>query len=292
MLLLALLLGFVIASPQIVLAFQYYPKSVRSAVGYREKVLLGNLTLRHLAFGLLTPRSLTRVDGLFHPEGVVYIGLFPLLFLPYARSWFWWSVAVVSALLAMGKHTPLFRWTHWCHLRIPARYGYFFSLALAMLALEGLARLHLPERTLIVLVLLHAFDLCMNNSRLMPMTPYTQRWQKPSTAFQTPLTGLVGRISGLPYPLRCGHIPRLYTLGYAGGGQLKTMAKARNEQDPNGSGGQDWFLRQLDGPALDRYGVRYAYTYRPLTGKWRSTHLPHLYDNMEAQAVDGWTALL
>ena len=127
------------------------------------------------------------------------------------------------------------------------------------------------------------------------MLPYCQRWERRSQAFDTPLTrylqscgGTPGRGSGLPYPLRTGQVNQLHTLGYNGGSQTKWMAEFRHDPDPNGSGAHDWFALNEDGEALNAYGVRWAYAYRPLTGKWKPAGIPHLYENTQAAMMPSW----
>jgi hypothetical protein len=69
------------------------------------------------------------------------------------------------------------------------------------------------------------------------------------------------------------------------------MAQFREDTNPNGSGAHDWFALNEDGEQLDKYGVRYAYTYRPLSGKWQPTPIPHLYENGLAKTPLSWEAM-
>ena len=288
---LALGIGLVLASPQLWQSLRYWPRMQRATHGYAEKVALGNIPLWAQLKQLLHPTTAS-VDGVFGTEAMTFIGLPALICCFWARNPVWMGVALLGTFLAMGKHTPLFRWTHALHLRIPARYTYWISLSLAMLAIDGFSRL--PTHVQIVLVLLQCLSLLLRCSRLWPMAPYVQRWQRPSEAFATPvaryLTLVAGasRVSGLPYPLRTGGVNQLHTLGYNGGSQAQWMANLRGDSDPNGSGAHDWFRLNEDGPLLDWYGVRWAYTYRPLQGKWQPTPIPHLYENTQAGPMPRW----
>ena len=176
----------------------------------------------------------------------------------------------------MGKYTHLFRWSHWLHLRIPARYLYVVSLSIGMLGWSGLTEL--PSRIWPMLILLQAWDLIANVGLLIPIHPFVQRWDWPERVRHHPLRpvlhGLPGRVSGLPYPHRTGYFLRVQTLRYNGHSRTQRMATLRPQE-----GGHDWFEHQSDGPALDQYGIQWAVTMRPLRGKWESTTLPHLYRN-------------
>ena len=288
----ALGLGCLLASPQLWQTIRYWPRSRRAHQGYQDKVAIGNIPipsqLRHLFHPTTEP-----VDGVFGTEACTFIGLPALLCLIWTGWSWWWGFLGLSVVLSMGKHTPLFRWTHAAHLRIPARYCYLTSLSLAMLAVQGFT--HVPPRWQPIILFLQCAHLLLVLPRLWPMLPYCQRWERPSRAFKTPLTQFLsvhsnvqGRISGLPYPLRTGQVNQLHTLGYNGGSQAQWMAQFRGDPNPNGSGAHDWFALNEDGPLLDAYGVRWAYTARAITGKWRPTAIPHLYENTLAASIPPW----
>lgn len=294
MMLLGLSLGLLIASPQLVWAWQYYRQSIRRSVNAQEKIALGSVPLWRLLQSLVWTRNHSSCDGVLYPEVACYIGLIPLALACQAPLSLWHGIAFLSAGLAMGRHLPLFRWTHWAHLRIPARYCYFLQLSLSFLTLEVLSGTPLNPIWWFLTLLL-AWDLLMNTSPLMSHVPYLQRWEQPSAVCETALTRFLAthlgkyRVSGLPYPLRTGQLQGFKTLGYTGASQLAWMARFRQEQDPNGSGAHDWFLTHGDDPLLDWYGVKYAFTYRPLTGKWTPTAVPHLYENIRVSSpVPTW----
>mgnify|MGYP001561317547 CR=1 FL=1 len=299
--LLSLGLGFLIASPQLIMSLRYWPQSRRARQGYADKVAVGNSSWKSLLHGLFLPRTKQWLDGVYYTEYCCYVGYVGLLTACVAPLSYWHGVLLLAILLAMGKHTPLFHWTAWLHLRIPARYCYFINLSLAMLAIHGYIYLStiLTVTQLGILLALQVWDLAMNVSQLMPMNPYCQRWERPSRAFQTPLTRWLTsrafgkRVSGLPYPLRTGQVNRIRTLGYNGGSQAQWMADLRDDPNPLGSGAHDWFSLAEDSSKLDWYGVKYAYTYRPLKlPKWEPTPIPHLYRNRYVcHTIPEWDAL-
>lgn len=292
----ALTLGLFLASPQLWQALRYYPHSIRAGKTAAQKMALGNLPLSRLLRNLVAP-TVEPVDGVFGPEAMTFIGLWALPCLLLARNGFWWFLACWTTLLAMGTRTPFFKLTAWTHLRIPARYSYWVGVSLAMLALEGFA--HLPARLQPVVLFLQATSLVLILPRLWPMLPYVQRWERPSRAFSTPLTQYLAahlgvyRVSGLPYPLRTGQVNHLQTLGYNGGSQARWMAAFRQDTNPNGSGAHDWFAGATaeDRDLLAWYGVKYAYTMRPLTFPWRVTRLPHLYENAQVKEPPAWPSM-
>lgn len=293
MLVLAVGIGFLIASPQLWTACRYYPHSIRAGKTTEQKMDIGNVPITRMLSNLLSP-TVEPIDGVFGPEAMTFIGIPALVCLPFAGWSWWWVVAGLATVLAMGRHTPVFRWTHWLHLRCPARYTYFVGLSLAMLAVDGYQSFSAAGQQLVLL--LQSVSLLLTLPRLWPMKPYVQRWERPSQAFNTPLTryfascggSATGRVSGLPYPLRTGQINQIMTLGYNGGSQATWMARFRRDSNPNGSGAHDWFPLNADGPALDWYGVRWAYTGRRLVGKWCSTPLPRLYENRQASSIPSW----
>lgn len=292
MLIVALGLGFLIASPQLLAAWRYYPRSIRSSSSASDKQAIGNIPVleqlkRAMGIGLDQP-----CDGVFGPEANTFVGLPAVILTFLSPPSPWHIILITSLLLASGKHTPLFRLTSKLHLRIPARYCYFTALSLAFLAIDSLASF--PVALQLIVTLLQAWSLVLLVPQSFPMEPYVQRWNYPSRAFCTPLTQFFGsqpgayRVSGLPYPLRTGQINRIHTLGYNGGSQAKWMAKFRNDTNPHGSGAHDWFMTQEDGKKLDEYGVRFAYTYRPLSDKWKPTMIPHLYENSDVMQYKEW----
>jgi len=290
LLILALLLGLVISIPQWVRALHYLPKSIRSD---RVDKHLGRAPLKATLMGLVAPRSSYfrgRVHGVHFPEIALYMGI-PGLILALMNPNPWlWGLLLVSGLCA-GGFLPRYP------LRVPARFLYLVSLTLTLMSVEGLRRIGPFAALLALIVLLQAWDLCTNASSLMPMEPFIQRWERPSKAYHNPMTRFLERqpgnfrVSGLSYPNTTGQIQHIKTLGYNGGSQLKAMAKFRGDADPNGSGGFDWFSLGRDGPKLDWYGVKFAYTYRPLQGKWIPTRIPHLFRNTKAAPAPSFSEI-
>lgn len=270
----ALLIALLLASPQLWHSLRYYPKSLRYRQTFEQKSEVGNISLWRQLRQAIHPTT-APVDGVFGTEACPFIGLPAFLLVPFAPPSIWWLVLVVSISLSLGRRFPFFYRTHWLHLRIPARYTYFTALSLAMLSISAFDRLTTTQQSLVLLM--QAFSLIMVSSRLWPMQPYCQRWERPEASFTHPLAvflaGKPGRVSGLSYPLRTGQVNRIRTLGYAGASGPQAMRNIRR-------GTHDWFLEDEDGQRLDAYGVMYAYTYRSLQGKWQPTAIPHLYQNL------------
>ena len=277
-LLLAVGLALGLAYPQLARTWEYLPKSIRYRVGYEGKVRLGSIPLKRLLLGLVAQRLRDRPGGVFFPEAATYIGWVGLLGLLWAPWKAGWAPIVLFSLLAMGKHTPLWKLVHPLMLRVPARWCYFLSATLAILSTLGLSTLPV-DNLLKLLVILQCWDLCMNTSSLWPMQPFTQRWEKPSQSFNKPYLSLFKepwRVSGLPFPIRTGHVTHTRTLGYTGGAQLQAMAWFRRDTNPDGSGLHTWSGTQKE---ADWYGVRWAITHRPLKPPWIPTQFSHVYEN-------------
>ena len=287
--LLAALLILLIAWPQVLATALYYPKSIRAGRTAEEKQAAGSIPLWRLVKGTVWP-DLNPVDGVFGVEALTFVGLPVLLLACRSTSPVWWTVLGLAILLSMGRLTPLFRLTHRLHLRLPCRYTILLSLSLVFLAIQGFTSLSLStQRATILLQIIH---LALVLPTLLPMSPFVQRWSYPSEAFSSPLAafleGKTGRVSGLPYPLRTGQINRIMTLGYNGGSQPRWMAEFRGDRNPDGSGAHDWWALNQDGEALDRYGVRWAVTQRPLSGKWIPSQLRRVFENTQAANSPVW----
>ena len=87
-----------------------------------------------------------------YPEMHAYVGILPLLLLPFAwfkakdwRVWFFGSLAFISLLLSFGKYTPLYNPLPYVPLfnyfRVPARWLLLLAFSLAILAAYGLQSL-------------------------------------------------------------------------------------------------------------------------------------------------------
>lgn len=298
-LVLALALAGLLAAPQLLATGNYYSTTIRARQSAQDKMQRGNVSLLACCRKLLWPQAVSRIDGLHPPEVQPSPGLPALVFACAAPFSFWHVSLLVSLLLSGGRYLPLFRWTHWLHLRIPARYTYLTGCSLAFLSIEGLASLSrsLPPSTMACLVLLQGWYLLTIHARLLPALPWVQRWERPSRTLHHPLIRWLGaapsfRVSGLPYPYRAGSLIHLLTLGYAGGAQPQWMADFRHDDNPSGTGASDWFQLREDSDDLDWYGVGYAYSFRPLhrlpSGRWLRTPMAHLYRNHYVQSVRSW----
>ena len=289
-LILAYALGLLIALPQLIPALRYFPKSIRNGSSTQDKASIGSVPVLRLLKGLVTTRTHDQVDGVFYPEACGYVGVIGLLAALFSPSWHQWVLVIVAGVLTLGRRTPVFRWCAPLMLRIPARMVYFVGFGLVFMAVSGLATLHLTQQALLVICLLQAWDLCMNTSRLWPMEPFVQRWERPSKALAHPVVAFLKknlgnhRVSGLPFPLTTGQLCQFRSLGYNGGSGLKSMATLRGTLDnPMGGGGHSWFETREDGELNDSWGVKYAYSYRKLDPlRWKETSVKNLYERTEA----------
>lgn len=141
----------------------------------------------------------------------------------------------------------------------------------------------LTQSQMILILIMHSFDLYWHNRELLPARPFVELYEKPSRAFNNKLTQFLeknlgdARVSGLPYPLFTGHINKFRTLGYCGSMQLKLMAKWRGDSNPNGSGHHDYFMGKEDEKPLVTARVKYAFSRSKLD--WPSTEIRNLYQN-------------
>ena len=262
-------IGFAIGLPQIIPFLRYLPKTIRT----KKVSSIGKVPWWH-PITLLFPTTKC-FNGVGYWEMAYYVGIVPLVLI-FASSSRAWIICIVSYLLMIGlfsKHLP----------RIPARWCFSFQFAIGWMAVSGLNNLHLTERALACLIVIQAFDLIWHNASLIPTSPYSELYQRPSRAFNTPLTRYLEanlgnyRVSGLPYPLFTGHINKFKTIGYCGGMQLKLMAKWRKDNNSDGSGQHDFFKGDGDPNDLTRSRIKYAYT----TAKcdWIRTEIDNLYLN-------------
>lgn len=264
-------IGTIMGLPQLIPFLRYLPKTIRT----KKVSSIGKVPWWH-PITLLFPTKKC-FSGVGYWEMAYYVGIVPLVLI-FASSSRAWIICVVSYLLMIGIGAKFFP-------RIPARWCFSFQFAIGWMAVSGLNNLHLPEKVLVCLCLIQAFDLIWHNSRLIPTLPYSELYQKPSWAFNNKLTRYLKehlndkeRVSGLPYPLFTGHINGISTLGYSGGMQLKLMAKFRNDKNPDGNGSHDWFKDNEDDGRLTKYNVRFAYSRKKLD-KWIPTKIKHLYLN-------------
>lgn len=266
-------IGVLIGLPQLIPFIKYLPKTIRA----NKVSSIGKVPWWH-PISLLVPKLFRHnLNGVGYWEMAYYVGIVPLVLIASSTSRVW-LLAVVSYFLMIGLFSKFLP-------RIAARWCFSFQFALGWMALSGLSNLHLSNKLLVCLCLIQAFDLLWHNWSLIPTSPYSELYNKPSRAFNTPLTRYLeanlgdARVSGLPYPLFTGHINRLKTIGYCGGMQLKLMAKWRNDGNPDGSGEHDYFRSNKDDGRLTRSRVRFAYTRSRTT--WIPTEIKYLYRNPE-----------
>ena len=269
-------IGIVIGLPQLIPFLRYLPKTIRA-----NKVSnIGKVPWYH-PLSLIIPKLFRHnLNGVGFWEMAYYVGIVPIIIMASSANMLIsraWMLAVVSYFLMIGVGS---KWLP----RIPARWCFTFQFSIIWMSISCLSNMHFSNRILVLLCLIQAFDLWLNNSSLLINHPYTELYNKPSWAFNTRLTRYLKenlhadeRVSGLPYPLFTGHINSFRTLGYSGGMQLKLMAKWRNDNNPDGSGGHDYFRSNTDDRKLDIARCKFAWTTKKLN--WLSTGIPHLWRN-------------
>jgi hypothetical protein len=146
--LVALLLGVILAAPQLLTSAQLGALSTRSG-GLDESFFTSFSFHPLLGATLISPFLL----GNPYPQGSVelmaYSGLLPLLLASFTlrtkrsgEEWFWVGVGLAGFLLALGRWNPLYGLMRQLPIvnlfRVPARYLYWLCLALAVLAGRGL----------------------------------------------------------------------------------------------------------------------------------------------------------
>ena len=247
-------LAVLIALPQLWVTFRYYPTCVRVNQTAQEKQALGSIPLWQILKRMVSLQRLDWVDGVAPSETQCYPGVVLLVGAVLAPLSWWHGVLGVALLLAMGRHTPLFRWTHRLHLRLPCRYLVLVNLTLILLGVSGWASLSLTTSQAAVVTLLGAWEMLVRFPSLSPTTPYCQRWMTPSEAMAMPVLQQVrdriglGRVMGLPYPHRTGLLAQLRTLGYNGATRPRWMATLRPEEGNHEGEG-------LSEKVLDELGV-------------------------------------
>ena len=163
----ALLIGLVLASPQLIAFMWYWKRSVRSGQAVDRE--FGRLPLWKLKDLFWPTNSVSLTKGVHYPEVEMYMGIAPLFI--FSFSW-WWLPLIVSLLISVGILPGI--------QRIPSRALYLLTLCIAALSAQGLQQSH---NGYIPLLLLHAFFL-LKNCSIYPSFPFSQWWDKPSRLYQ------------------------------------------------------------------------------------------------------------
>src|SRR3990167_3758504 len=171
------------------------------------------------------PQTIKRVNDKCEESPAIerrfYVGIIPIMLLPLSTSRIW-PLVVMSALFSLGLFKDIFP-------RVHERWLIVLQFCIGWMAVSALNSLNLAPIPLAILVSVHAFDIYWHNRECFPPRPYCELWQKPSRAFNTPLTLYLeknlgdDKVSGLPWPLFTGHINKLKTIGYCGSMQTKEM---------------------------------------------------------------------
>ena len=198
-----------------------------------------------------------------------YIGVIPILLIPWSNSGIW-PLTVLSAAFSLGLLKGLFP-------RVHERWLIVLQFCIGWMSVSALNNLGLSTLNQLLVVFLHAFDLFWHNISCLPPRPWVELWKRPSRAFKTKLTAYLEanlgdfKVSGLPYPLFTGHINGFKTIGYCGSMQTKKMWAWRK------SFNHDPFIDGVDENELTARGVRFCYSRKKLD--WPRTEVPNLYRN-------------
>jgi len=222
--------------------------------------------LKHL------PKTIKRLDDKCESPAIerrFYVGVIPILLLPLSSSRIW-PLTVLSALFSLGLFKNIFP-------RVHERWLIVLQFCIGWMAVSSLNNLNLNSTQLIVLTILHAFDILWHNAECLPPRPFCELWQRPSRVFNSKLTAFLeenlgdDKVSGLPWPLFTGHINKLKTIGYCGSMQTKDMWEWRKSYR------HDPFIDGVNEDDLTKHRIKYAYSRKRLS--WPSTGIPHLYRN-------------
>ena len=237
-----LVIGLIIALPQLIPFLRYLPKTIRSAKSEQPEV--------------------------GPSETNFYIGILPIILLIMNPQWrYLWILAPIMISYLFQSFLPRVRQRLW-----------IISSYLAI----TLSFSFLPKSLLFPLLILQCLDLYLHNRLLptRPFCELQRVPERVfNSKMMRYLKDNIGdaRVSGLPFPLFTGLVNEIRTIGYCGGMQLKLMAKWRNDRDPNGSGHHDFFIANEDNSALDTGRVKFAFTRKGID--WPSTGFKHLYRN-------------
>ena len=237
----AMAVGFLLASPQLIPFIKYLPKTIRKAKSAE----------------LSCPSW----------ERNFYLGLIPIILLMINPQWrYLWLLTPIIGSSLLRNFLPRIHQRAWI---LSSYLTIYFALSV------------LNPELVSYLILIQCLDLYIHNSSLIPTRPYCELYQKPSLSSKSRLIMYLkknlgsSRVSGLPWPHFTGQLHGLRTLGYSGGMQLKLMAKWRNDTDPNGGGKHDGSY--LTDDQLTRSRVEFSYTRKK--SNWLSTEILHLYRN-------------
>jgi len=124
------------------------------------KTLIAPFILGNPKFGTYPP--FTTFDGSIFWENNLFIGWLPLAFLVFGLRKFFVVALVVSFLLMLGKHSPLYLlYSVWPLnlFRVPSRFAWIFLITIISAASWSLSRMKIISIVAILLIALHAYQL-------------------------------------------------------------------------------------------------------------------------------------
>ena len=171
--------ALVASSYQIYRCLKYLTNSIRLSHSYHDKIEQGCMKLWEYIF-MLVPiryRDYYATPGL--QGGNFY--LTPLVgFFALSGNLSGWIGVFICVWLSTGG--KIFKWLSPFMVRLPFYWGYFASLIIVMLAVEGLSKFNLGNTQLILLCIILGILLLFNSSHL-PLYPEGMYPKKPNEWF-------------------------------------------------------------------------------------------------------------
>lgn len=183
----SLLIGSILALPQLIAFLWYWPKSVRHKQVIDKQ--FGRVPLWRYLDLVLPNRTQTTINGVFWPEMAMYIGIIPFMTLNNIKCL--WVCGLLVALTIQIQ-------------RIQARSLYLMSFSLVMMAISN--------RIEWWMVLVQAW-LLLQNADIYPHFPFCQWWDKPSKLYQ--------KYEDHVWPNWTGYLKEKFVKSYIGGFSLK-----------------------------------------------------------------------
>ena len=203
------------------------------------KTLIAPFILGNPKFGTYPP--FTTFDGSIFWENNLYIGWLPLAFLVFGLRKFFVVALVVSFLLMLGQHSPLYLlYSVWPLnlFRVPSRFAWIFLITIVSAASWSLSRKKIISIIAILLIALHTYQLITTWWDYHAMEPANQ-WLTPTSFINTIQTS-----QGSVRTIGSERIHNNYFLKDGWNGNLDLFQSLRNVPAPNSN--LYWNIRQTD----------------------------------------------
>ena len=269
----------IVSGYQVYRCIRYLGKSVRLKQTYDDKIKQGCMQAWEYLFFFIPVHYRDYYDSVGLQGAYFYLSPLVLFFALFGNPLLW-SLVLFCFLLSLGR--GVFKLFNPLLLRLPFYWGYFASLLIVWLSVEGLRLFALNNQQLSLLCVMVGILLLFNSDNLPPY-PYNMWARRPSVYFNTPLLKWLEkhakgyRVNNLPYPVYHGQINHIKSMGYMGGNHILKQGEFRGI-DRKGAGGYNWFDYLPDSYKLDQYGVKYHIGNRPSADpKWKKIEC---FDNL------------